>query len=424
MRSHHERIDRVADRVQRHTPQRENRFPPLRRSVLAAVLGLTIATLPACELNTKDRARADGEPSGRDGRVATTVRSEQAGSPGARLVSDTRPAGRVPGSGASAPRSPEPPKPAVPTNVSYSDAEKVFRSGEYGLAAEYFEAYTTRRPDNPWGHYMLGISAWRDGDHARAEAALRRTLEADASHVKGLTNLARVLLEQRKASDALEHIERVVELEPESGEGWRVLGNAYADLGMSDDAVTAYRRALELNHRDAWTMNNLGLLLIREGRYEEALPPLARAVELQPNLARFQNNLGVALERSGHLREAADAYRAALAADSTYAKATVSLERVEARVETATAEPIDLAAVASGFAEEIERWKKEAIGAATLEPEIFSPESFRSVQPMPEISYTVTPTPDSAATDSSAAGSTAPDSIRPSAQAPGSGLQH
>lgn len=215
---------------------------------------------------------------------------------------------------------------------------------------------------------MLGISAWRDGDHARAEAALRRTLETDTSHVKGLTNLARVLLEQRKASDALEHIERVVELEPESGEGWRVLGNAYAELGMTDEAIDAYREALVIDHRDAWTMNNLGLLLIREGRYEEALPPLARAVELQPNRARFQNNLGIALERSGHLREAIEAYRAALATDSTYGKASVSLERVLARVETATTVPVDLAAVARGFAEEIDRWRAQPTPAADLDP--------------------------------------------------------
>src|SRR5690606_21286060 len=122
-------------------------------------------------------------------------------------------------------------------HVTFGDAERVFRAGDYEAAADLFEAYAARMPDNPWGHYMLGISAWRAGDHVRAEAALRRALDVNDEHVRGLLNLARVLLEQRKASDALDHALRVVDLEPGLGEGWRVLGNAHAELGMIAPAV-------------------------------------------------------------------------------------------------------------------------------------------------------------------------------------------
>jgi Flp pilus assembly protein TadD len=248
----------------------------------------------------------------------------------------------------------------VPENVTYGEAEAVFRSGDYEEAARLFEVYASRRPDNPWGHYMLGISLWRAGDHAGAEAALRRTLEVDSTHEKALVNLARVLLEQGRPSDALEYAE-AVELTPENGPAWRVLGNARSDLGMVQEAVEAYRRALVLDHRDAWTMNNLGLLMIREGRYEEALPPLARATELRPDVARFQNNLGIALERTGHLMEAAQAFRAALEVDPGYEKARVSLERIETRLAAATTSPtpLDLIALAGAFSAEVERWKQE-----------------------------------------------------------------
>src|SRR5690606_4952270 len=253
--------------------------------------------------------------------------------------------------------------------VLFSDAERVFRAGDYDEAAALFEAYAARRPDNPWGHYMLGISAWRAGDHPRAEAALKRTLEVDPKHAKGLINLARVLLEQRKASDALEYAEQVVVLDPESGEAWRVLGNARSDLGMTEDAEEAYRKALVLDHRDSWTMNNLGLLKIREGRYEEALPSLARATELRPDVAMFQNNLGVALERSGYMLEAAEAFRAAVEANPQYEKARVSLARIEAKLpEDGVGPTVDLAGLAALFADEIQHWKELAAGAQESEP--------------------------------------------------------
>lgn len=248
---------------------------------------------------------------------------------------------------------------ASPSNVTYGDAERVYRSGEYAEAADLFEAYATRRPDNPWGHYMAGIAAWKAGDHVRAEAALRRTLQVAPTHEKALLNLARVLLEEGKASDALDPAERVVALDSSSGQAWRVLGNARSDLGMVDEAVSAYRRALVLDHRDAWTMNNLGLLMIREGRYEDALPPLARATDLRPEVAVFENNLGVALERCGHPAEAADAYRAALDAEPDYARAQLSLDRVGTRSGDAVSPPLDLAALSSSFADQVTAWRQQ-----------------------------------------------------------------
>lgn len=353
---------------------------PASRRTLVVVVGLAVAGLVACEVQPKDRARIEsvrqtarpgsdgvggiGRRTGTVG-VGQPVPAPDSGGSGVAVVS-AEPAA-VPGKPDSAGGGRTVTSPGV--KVLFSDAERVFRAGDYDEAAALFEAYAARRPENPWGHYMLGISAWRAGDHPRAEAALKRTLEVDPKHVKALINLARVLLEQRKASDALEYAEQVVALEPGLGEGWRVLGNARSDLGMTEAAVEAYRQALVLDERDVWTMNNLGLLMIRQGRYEEALPSLARATELRPDVAVFQNNLGVALERSGHGFEAAEAFRAALEANPEYEKARVSLARVEANLpEEGTGPTVDLGELAALFAGEIRHWKALAVQAQEPEP--------------------------------------------------------
>ena len=247
----------------------------------------------------------------------------------------------------------------TPSSVTFGDAERVFRLGDYKGAADMFASYTTRMPANPWGHYMMGISAWRAGDHGRAESALRRAVEIDGKNVKSVVNLARVLLEERKASDALDFALEAVRLAPENGEAWRVLGNAHSELRMSDAAADAYKKAIAIDPEDAQTMNNLGLLRIQQGEYMAALYPLARATELKPGVASFQNNLGVALERAGYLMFAADAYRAALTADEKYEKARVSLERVEPLAANAEIIPLDLPALAADFTEEVMRWQSE-----------------------------------------------------------------
>ena len=250
-------------------------------------------------------------------------------------------------------------KPEQPkyTNVKYDDAETVFRKGGYQDAAKMFGSYVVEHPDNPSGHYMLGLSAWKSGDHKRAAEALQRAVELDSTSGKAQINLARVLIEQGRNEEALLHVQKSIELKPESQEGWRVLGNVQVNLGRTDDAIEAYRQALIRNDQDSWSMNNYGLLLIGLGRYDEALQPLARAVELKPTSAKFQNNFGIALEQMGYLGSALKAFNTAVEADSGYTKAKVNLERVQKFLGETEGEFIDVDALTRSFVEEIQKWR-------------------------------------------------------------------
>jgi Tfp pilus assembly protein PilF len=235
--------------------------------------------------------------------------------------------------------------------VTFAAAEAVYKRREYSEAAKSFDAYTRRHPDNAFGYYMLGLSAWKAGDLDRARVALERSLALDSTNVKTLLNLTRVLLDQGRAEAAIIHVRSAAVLDTTSGEVHRMLGRVQSTLGEHDSAEASYRMALSIDPRDSWSMNNLGLLLIDQGRYEEALEPLARAVALRPDAPAFANNLGVALERTGHSGSAAVAYRAALSADSSYVKAQRSLARVEGKTDEA---PIDVQAVAARFDEKLQ----------------------------------------------------------------------
>lgn len=263
--------------------------------------------------------------------------------------------------------------------VSYADAEEVFNRGEYDEAAELFSAYIERKPDNAWGHYMLGLSAYRSGDLVRAEQAFDRALELDPTHVKSYVNAARVLVDLGRNHEAVERANLALGYDSTSSDALRMLARGHAALGETDAAIDAYRRALVLDDRDVWAMNNLGLLYIEQGRPEEALPPLARAVQLRSTAPVFQNNLGVALERSGHLVQAAEAYGEALRADSTYGKAGVSLERVRSLIDPSVVDTADLSGLAEMFRLQIRMW-----GEATPEPVLEEIEPvLKEIEPVP-----------------------------------------
>jgi Tfp pilus assembly protein PilF len=261
----------------------------------------------------------------------------------------------------------ESPAPAsTPTyeNVTYEEAESAFTSRRYSEATEMFASYVARRPGNPWGHYMLGLSAWKSGQLPRARESFERAIELDPSHVKSLLNLSRVLLELKETREASERVLAALQLDSTSADAHRLMGRVQTALGDTDAALASYRTAVVLDAHDVWAMNNMGLLLIELERFEEALRPLARAVQLDSSIAVFRNNFGMALERTGHFVAAAESYRVAVAIDPGYAKASASLARIDGRVDDLFAPPIDVALLADDFVREIETWKGERVAVS------------------------------------------------------------
>ena len=235
--------------------------------------------------------------------------------------------------------------PALVESASFTDGEAAYQAKKYAEATAIFERYVVQRPKNPWGHYMVGLSAWKNGDLAKAEQAFEQALAIDPNHVKSLLNESRVFIEQKKYDEAIDRLTRAEAIEPESVQVLRLLARTYHAQGRTDDAIATYRRAIEVNELDVWSMNNLGLVLLEANKADEALPLFETAVERRSDVAAFQNNLGMALEHTGRFRAAATAYTSALSVDPGYARAKQNLARVEAVRKSAPEPELDAALV-------------------------------------------------------------------------------
>jgi len=223
-----------------------------------------------------------------------------------------------------------PVKPQSNTAVSFADGESAYKAKKYTDATTIFERYTEHKPDNAWGYYMLGMSAWKAGDLPKAEIGFKAALAIDPDHLKSLVNLSRVQIERKRFDEALDTLMQAGDIEPTSNEVARLIGRAFHAQGRIDDAVEAYRHAIELDEKDVWSMNNLALLFLEQKRAEDAMPLLLKAVDLRKDVAAFHNNLGMAFEHTRRFKDAAEAYNDALSADPGYEKAKQNLARVEA----------------------------------------------------------------------------------------------
>ena len=221
-----------------------------------------------------------------------------------------------------------PPKFSGP--ASYADGDALFQAGKFVEATQAFEQYTTERPNNPWGHFMLGLSESRIGDTEKAEKAFNEALRIDPDHMKSLLNLSRILIEKGRYDEAIANLNHAGEVDGNSPEVQRLMGRTYNAQHKTDEAIDSYKRAIALDPTDAWSMNNLGFILIQKDRASDAVPLLTKAVELQKNVPTFHNNLGMALEKTEQFKAAASEYKDALAADPNNTKAKSNLDRIAA----------------------------------------------------------------------------------------------
>ncbi|MFO7609612.1 MAG: tetratricopeptide repeat protein [Candidatus Krumholzibacteriia bacterium] len=255
-----------------------------------------------------------------------------------------------------------------PVVVTYATAEQAYFDRDYAAAFDLFDRYTGEHPQNAWGFYMLGLSAWKAGDPDAADLALARAVELAPQHVKSLVNHGRVLLDLGRVDEAEARLTLAIDLDPAYADARRVMGRVHHAQARLDEAVASYAEALGLEADDAWSLNNLGLILIEQERFAEALAPLAKAAALDGAPACAQNNLGIALERSGHYGAAAEAYARALELEPGHAKAEESRTRVLALAESPDTEPVDLAALAAAFTVD-DLTTIEAAAATGMEPQ-------------------------------------------------------
>jgi Flp pilus assembly protein TadD len=255
---------------------------------------------------------------------------------------------------------------AVP--VTYEDAEAAYRDGRFLEAVELFDGYVEAKPENPWGFYMLGLSARMAGDAETSIASFERSLVLAPNHLKSHINLARVLLGEERFDEAGGHLDHALLLDPESNDAYRLLGRLSSETGDTDGAIDAFEHALVINEWDSWSMNNLGLVFIRQGEFEKALLPLARANEIRDSVAVFQNNLGMALERLGYFEEATTAYQIATSSDPTHVRAKSNFDRLSGRVNNPGVEPINLEQIAQDFVADIISWRTGLADVPPIEP--------------------------------------------------------
>jgi tetratricopeptide (TPR) repeat protein len=137
-----------------------------------------------------------------------------------------------------------------------------------------------------------------------AESIWQHTIKHNPDSWLAHANLGEIYLERAKQDQtysqrAIEHLQKVVDLQPKRSLGYTNLGNALLRAGRLEEAKAAYAAGLALNEGApsdrASGHVNLGQLLAKSGKPREAEEHFRAAIRLQPKFEQAHLFLGVVL---------------------------------------------------------------------------------------------------------------------------------
>lgn len=140
--------------------------------------------------------------------------------------------------------------------------------------------------------YEYGLMLESDGDHEAALGIMEKIIEFKPDHAAALNFVGYSWADTKVNLDqALDYIQRAIELKPENGYIHDSLGWVYYRLGKLEQAIKALETAVKLSPEDAAILEHLGDVYLESGRVREALQSYRKAVKLSRENAEEKKRL-------------------------------------------------------------------------------------------------------------------------------------
>jgi Tfp pilus assembly protein PilF len=154
--------------------------------------------------------------------------------------------------------------------------------------------------------------------HKQARPDVVALLRIAPDYVPALTNLAQLLLEDGRHTEALEAAERAIKLDPNNPDLINVRGQALMKLGRHEDALAAFRRVVAQKPSAADAHLNAANMLMELGRLEEALSACDASLRAHGDYAPLLLMRANVLQHLLRVDDAFAAYDATVAAKPDY----------------------------------------------------------------------------------------------------------
>ena len=200
------------------------------------------------------------------------------------------------------------------------------KRGDWVAARQHYEAAAHHAGSDPRIFNVLGEVHLFEGSIQQALASFRRAARLDPKFVSAYVNIGLVNLKHGgRTREAIAALERAVELSPQSGKAWGLLGWAYDEQGDGEAAIPAYIRAIELAPENAEQYHRLAMIYQIQGLWGEAERLYKAALARNGGLVQTQFNLGFVFLEQERFEEAVAQNEKVLALRPDYVDAYLNL---------------------------------------------------------------------------------------------------
>jgi Flp pilus assembly protein TadD len=169
----------------------------------------------------------------------------------------------------------------IELNRLLTAAQDAVNKQDYASAAQDYQAYLAKKPEDAVVHYDLGYAYTALQKPADAKREYEKAIALDPKMASAYQNLGVTLIPTDPAA-AIEPLQRAAELTPEDARTKWLLGIALEATKKDAQAIEQYQAAEKLDTKSVEIRNSLGFALLRSGRASDAEAAFREALALQP----------------------------------------------------------------------------------------------------------------------------------------------
>ncbi len=231
-----------------------------------------------------------------------------------------------------------------------------FQEKDYPRALSYFDAVVQVRPHSGEAHNYRARTYERLGRFEEALECVDRALDIDPRNIADLRNRGVVLRKLGRSAEALGSYDALLAARPDDVNALTKRALLLNELGRRDEALASIDQAVHAQPDALDVLNARVIVLENLGRYQEALLDVDRMLSIAPTHIDAINNSGLLLARLGCFAEALRCYERSLALQPDQAQARYNRSLVR----------LALGDWIRGFDEFESRWETESLKRTRL----------------------------------------------------------
>lgn len=155
--------------------------------------------------------------------------------------------------------------------------------------------------------FKEGMKYFEAGELESAAASFKKAAEKSPESIEANYNLAVCYLRLQKTSEAIDILEKIINLRKDIPEIYIALGEAYFYRAETEKAISSFRRAQELQPDNYRIFYDLGIIYYKNDQLEAAISAFEQALKLNREFASAYYQLGLTFIKKGDFPRAIEA---------------------------------------------------------------------------------------------------------------------